>query len=171
MTPEKQGPSSLLQLLHLFQGMPATPAPSCLHPWVLPSCPSSTGLARFLVPLWGLKGSVYRCPQLLLSLWERDIWLKGEEQNRCGCQGGLSSRAKGQRHPFFKRQELPAFWAAHFSIVSGPLENQPWRNAAGQEAGIQLPYTIAVRQEERDPQRSQVCNGASFEIKTNIDKS
>lgn len=131
MTPEKQGPSSLLQLLHLFQGMPATPAPSCLHPWVLPSCPSSTGLARFLVPLWGLKGSVYRCPQLLLSLWERDIWLKGEEQNRCGCQGGLSSRAKGQRHPFFKRQELPAFWAAHFSIVSGPLENQPWRNAAG----------------------------------------
>lgn len=148
--------------------MPATPAPSCLHPWVPPSCPSPTGLARFLVPLSGLKGSFYRCPQLLLSLWERDIWLAaGRRTKQVWLPGRADQRAKGQRHPFFKRQELPASWVARFSIVPRPLD----RLSCRPPAGTQLSYIITMSQEERGPQRPNVYSEASFKIKANIDKS
>lgn len=80
--PDTQGPSS--SSVHSYftcsREAPATAAPSCLPPLVLPTRPSPAGPARFPLPLSGLKGSFSRSPQLLLSVWERHLAERREKK-------------------------------------------------------------------------------------------
>lgn len=95
------------------------------------------------------------------------MWLPG---------GGWASRATGTEAPFLRRAQAASFPKASFQHGSmPPAEPAPDRLHRWLFSGAQLPYPVAVGQEEQDPQDPVCAMGHGlehyFKMKTNADRS